>query len=107
MGNSSVKSGASLVLAAILAGCAADRITAPVSQPNGAVADVAPAPVIVTPAPRACPRIPDHIRAAARTRLAVPDMERRGTMAGEALVSDIEKTRALGDLIALYERCRK
>lgn len=69
-----------------------------------------PAPSIaetVQEAPRTCPPVPEHVRAAAARRIDLPAGEAaRGRLAGDAMLADLAKARALSDLIGLYERCR-
>lgn len=86
-----------LILAA-LAGCA----EAPLPR--------LPAPALVETvpeAPRVCPPVPEHVRAAAARRIDLPAGEAgRTRLAGDAMLADLAKGRALADLITLYERCR-
>jgi hypothetical protein len=85
------------VVLAELGGCATER---PKPTPLAAM----------PPAPAAhhmpCPPVPADTREAAR-RVGLPrDAAGGGAIAGDALISDAAKAKAIGDLIAQYERCR-
>lgn len=90
-GNGQLAIGAAVISAA-LAGCASGEFLRPPAK-TAMIAQDAPAGGRRAP----CPPVPAHVTRAASAR---------ATGAGETMIGDIEKARALRDLIAIYEHCR-
>lgn len=54
-----------------------------------------------------CPPVPERLRASARQHADLPSTDaERARLAGDAMLADLHKGRALAEMIALYERCR-
>jgi len=95
-----------MALCATLAGCAApDGVTGPLDRSASPRASEASHRASKpTTRSKPCPPIPSEIRRlAAASRLPGRD---RSRLTGDALVANLDKTRALRELIALYDRCR-
>lgn len=91
----------------LLTGCAR-AIEVPVGV-VGVAQPVAAGVKVALPVPPVCPPIPDDIRREVLRETPEPDSELAGRdrVAGEAIVSELRRARALDDLSKIYDDCRE
>ena len=90
---------AAVAVSLATSGC---RSIVPTSDINGTAA-VAASPRVM----RDCPAVPGHVRDAADRRTVAPSTPDEGrSLAGAAVIGEADKSRALADLLTLYDRCR-
>lgn len=77
-----------------------------VVQPSHAAETASPWAPVITRDAQECGPVPEWVSRVAARQMPLPDERNRDRLAGDALVSEAAKARALHEMIEIYAACR-